>query len=94
MSSGFINLLRTLVSSAGETEHKRVRRTNKRTGALQFSGFICVASNMSPFTGVQSQGIVDRRLLLVPFLKRVAPKDTKNFDALFPKKEIENSPPK
>lgn len=51
---------------------------------------VCAASNMSPFSGVQSQGIVDRRLLLVPFLKRVEPGETKDFDSLFPSKEIQN----
>lgn len=45
---------------------------------------------MSPFTGVQSQGIVDRRLLLVPFLKRVEPNEIKDFNHLFPEKEIQN----
>ncbi|MFY2490469.1 hypothetical protein, partial [Escherichia coli] len=82
--------LRTLVSSEGETDQKKVRRKNKKTGYLRFSGMVCAASNMSPFTGVQSQGIIDRRLLLVPFLKRVEPNETKDFDVLFPSKEIQS----
>nr|AYC64395.1 hypothetical protein [Pseudochlorodesmis sp. HV01306b] len=43
VSSGFINRIRTLVSSKGETKHKRIRRKNKKTGYLQFSGMMCAA---------------------------------------------------
>lgn len=86
----FIDLLRTLVSSEGETNQKKVRRKHKKTGYLRFSGMVCAASNMSPFTGVQAQGIVDRRLLLVPFLKRVEQSEIKDFDLLFPAEEIQN----
>lgn len=45
---------------------------------------------LSPFTGVQAQGIVDRRLLLVPFLERIEATKTKHFDLLFPAEEIQN----
>lgn len=54
VSSSFINTIRTLVSSTGETSSKRVRRKNKKTARLQFSGFICAASNKSPLTKVQT----------------------------------------
>nr|YP_009519124.1 hypothetical protein [Caulerpa verticillata]AYC65147.1 hypothetical protein [Caulerpa verticillata] len=43
-----------------------------------------------PFSGVQAQGIIYRRLLLVPFLKRVKPSQTKDFDIMFPENEIQN----
>lgn len=33
---------------------------------------------------------MDRRLLLVPFLKRVEPNETKSFNTLFPEEEIKN----
>lgn len=79
-----------MVFSEGETNQKKVRRKHKKTGYLRFSGMVCAASNMSPFTGVQAQGIVDRRLLLVPFLKRVEQSEIKDFDLLFPAEEIQN----
>ena len=90
VTAAFINILRTLVSSAGETTHKRVRRKHKRTGFLQFSGFICAASNMAPFTNVQAEGIIDRRLILVPFNNRVAATHIQTFDQMFAPQELAN----
>ena len=75
--------MRTLVSSAGETDLKSIRRKNKRTALLQFSGFVCAASNKAPLTKVQSEGIQDRRLILIPFTKRVHPLQIKSFEKMF-----------
>nr|YP_009519361.1 hypothetical protein [Pseudocodium devriesii]AYC65383.1 hypothetical protein [Pseudocodium devriesii] len=83
-------MLRTLVSSTGETTYKRVRRKNKQNATMYFSGFICAASNKSPFTQVQTEGIMDRRLILIPFNNRVKPQQIKGFAEMFPENELRN----
>ena len=90
VTSNFVNMLRTLVSSTGETSLKRVRRKNKNTARLQFSGFICAASNKSPLTKVQAEGIQDRRLILIPFNRRIEPQAIQNYQTLFPLEERQN----
>nr|AOP19034.1 hypothetical protein [Halimeda discoidea] len=90
VNESFINMLRTMVSSTGETTYKRVRRKNKQNATMYFSGFICAASNKSPFTQVQSEGIIDRRLILIPFNNRVKPQQIKSFEEMFPHQELEN----
>ena len=39
------------------------------------------------FTQVQSEGIMDRRLILIPFNNRVKPQQIKSFDEMFPHHE-------
>lgn len=90
VTANFVDILRTLISSTGETNLKRVRRKNKKTARLQFSGFICAASNKSPLTKVQSEGIQDRRLILIPFTRRIEPGNTQTYEELFPKHECQN----
>lgn len=89
VNDSFINTLRTLVSSTGETSFKRVRRKHKKTSRMHFSGFVCAASNKSPFTSVQAEGIIDRRLILLPFNKRVANNHILKFEEMFPFEERE-----
>ena len=55
-----------------------------------FSGLVLAASNKSPFTKVQAEGIIDRRLILVPFNNRVAATHIQTFDQMFAPQELAN----
>lgn len=90
VSSNFIDTVRILVSSKGETSIQKVRRKHKSNANMFFSGFVCAASNKSPFTTVQAEGILDRRLILVPFNNRVTATNIKTFDEMFDKTERAN----
>nr|AYC64109.1 hypothetical protein [Johnson-sea-linkia profunda] len=54
---------------------------------MQFSGFVCAASNKSPLTSVQAEGIIDRRLILLIFNKRIKDQDILDFEEIFPYEE-------
>ena len=85
--SSFVNLLRNLVSS-GETQN--VQRKYERTALMKFEGIVAAASNKNPFTQQQREGIIDRRMIFVPFVNRVKPEQLCNFDELFPEGELES----
>ena len=85
VSSAFVNLLRNLVSS-GESQH--VQRKFERAALMRFEGLVVLASNKNPFTQQQREGILDRRMIYVPFTNRVSASQRQDFDSLFPALEL------
>lgn len=85
VSPGFINLLPNLVSSG---ESQNVQRKFNRAAKMQFEGVVALASNKNPFTQQQREGIIDRRMVYVPFTNRVRTNQIQDFDTLFPPQEL------
>ena len=85
VSSAFVNLLRNLVSSG---EAQNVQRKFESAAKMQFEGVVALASNKNPFTQQQREGILDRRMVYVPFINRVHTKQIQDFDTLFPPHEL------
>nr|YP_009519214.1 hypothetical protein [Caulerpa verticillata]AYC65081.1 hypothetical protein [Caulerpa verticillata] len=57
---------------------------------LNFEGIVALASNKNPFTQQQREGIIDRRMIYIPFTNRVPRKQKRmKFDMLFPQEELE-----
>lgn len=69
MSDNFVNLLRNLVSTG---ESQTVTRKFQKTARMCFEGILIAASNKNPFTSQQREGIIDRRMIDVPFVNRVS----------------------
>nr|YP_009518867.1 hypothetical protein [Boodleopsis pusilla]AYC64805.1 hypothetical protein [Boodleopsis pusilla] len=86
VSSAFVNLLRNLVSSG---ESQNVQRKFERAALMQFEGIVALASNKNPFTQQQREGILDRRMIYVPFANRISTSQSQDFDVLFPALELE-----
>ena len=83
----FTSLIRSFVST-GE-----VRWVNKKYDDFQeicFTGLYVTSSNGNPFANSQQEGLINRRLLMIPFEKPILPEKTKTFDQLFPENEREN----
>ena len=85
VSEHFVNLLRNLVSSG---ESLSVTRKYQSTAAMHFDGILVAASNKNPFNSQQREGILDRRMVYVPFVNRVTGGISQDFENLFPEEEL------
>lgn len=86
VSENFVNLVRNLVS--GGDPHMASRKFESAALVI-FEGVLAAASHKNPFSSQQREGIVDRRMIYVPFPNRVKNAQVKDFKELFPIQEIE-----
>nr|AYC64090.1 hypothetical protein [Johnson-sea-linkia profunda] len=86
LSEKFVNLIRSLVST-GETRWVDQKYADHQK--ICFTGLYATSSNGNPFADYQKEGILNRRMLFVPFEKAIAPDSIQCFEQLFPHQERE-----
>ena len=76
----FVSLIRSFVS-VGETRWVDKKYDDRQK--ICFNRLYVTSSNGNPFAYSQREGLINRRLLFVPFEKTVSPEQTLSFDQLF-----------